>query len=205
MRWRFTLSCLFFLLIGSSSSLTQASHLGVGDAANEGCQCHAYSSATEIFLEGIPQRFESNATLNVTLRIESDIELNEGNHAGGFRLEYIGEGSIGILDEATTQFQDGYLTHTVNGSMHRSWQFEWKTPENNSTIVEFKIFANAVNGNNQPTGDGWSSLSMTVPGVSSNEDFNANTSQEVEIFDLILLACGLVLLGYLLWTSFRSN
>ena len=81
MRWRFTLSCLFFLLIGSSSSLTQASHLGVGDAANEGCPCHAYSSATEIFLEGIPQRFESNATLNITLRIESDIELNEGNHS----------------------------------------------------------------------------------------------------------------------------
>ena len=205
MRWRFALSCLFFLLIGSSSSLTQASHLGVGNAANEGCQCHTYSSATEIFLEGIPQRFESNITLNVTLRIESDVELNEDNHAGGFRLEYIGEGSIGILDETKTQFLDGYLTHTENGSKYRLWQFEWKTPEDNSTSVKFKIFANAVNGNNQSTGDGWSALSVTIPGLSSNEDFNSKTNQEIELFDLILLAFGLLILGYLLWTSFRSN
>ncbi len=199
------LSCLFFLLIGSSSTLTQASHLGVGNAANEGCQCHAYSSSTEIFLEGIPQRFESNTTLNVTLRINSDVELNEDHHAGGFRLEYIGDGSIGILDEEKTKFLDGYLTHTENGSMHRSWQFEWKTPENNSTSVQFKIFANAVNGNNQSSGDGWSSLSITIPGMLSNEEFNSHTEQEIEIFDLILLAFGLFLLGYLLWTSFRSN
>lgn len=205
MRWRFTLLCLFFLLIGSSNSLTQASHLGVGNAANEGCQCHTYSSATEILLEGIPQRFESNTTMNVTLRIESDVELNEDNHAGGFRLEYIGGGSIGILDETMTQFLDGYLTHTENGSAYRSWQFEWKTPEDNSTSVQFKIYANAVNGNNQSTGDGWSSLSVTVPGASSNEDFNSNSNQEVEFFDLILLTFGLLLLGYLLWTSFRSN
>ena len=205
MRWRFALSCLFFLLIGSSSSLTQASQLGVGNAANEGCQCHTYSSATEIFLEGIPQRFESNRTLNVTLRIESNVELNEDNYAGGFRLEYIGEGSIGILDETKTQFLDGYLTHTENGSKYRSWQFEWKTPEDNSTSVQFKIFANAVNGNNQSTGDGWSALSVTVPGLSSNEDFNSKTNQEIELFDLILLAFGLLILGYLLWTSFRSN
>jgi len=199
------LSCLFFLLIGSSSTLTQASHLGVGNAANEGCQCHAYSSSTEIFLEGIPQRFESNTTLNVTLRINSDVELNEDEHAGGFRLEYIGDGSIGILDEEKTKFLDGYLTHTENGSMYRSWQFEWKTPENNSTSVQFKIFANAVNGNNQSSGDGWSSLSITIPGILSNEDFKSHTEQEIEIFDLILLAFGLFLLGYLLWTSFRSN
>ncbi len=199
------LSCFLFLLVGSLSSLTQASHLGVGNAANEGCQCHVYSSSTEIFLEGIPQRFESNTTLNVTIRIESDVEFNEDNHAGGFRLEYIGEGTIALLNETTTQFLDGYLTHTANGSKSRSWQFEWNTPENNSTSVQFKIFANAVNGNNQPTGDEWSSLSVTVPGVSSNEDFNSNTSQEIEIFDLALLAFGLLLLGYLLWTSFRSN
>jgi hypothetical protein len=205
MRWVFVWFTLIVLLVSPSILSTNASHFGVGNAANKGCQCHAFSADTLILLEDLPQRFESNMTLNLTLSLESSIPMTEGQHNGGFRLEYIGEGSVEPLDLTLTQELDGYLTHTENGSFLREWTFEWTTPMDNSTVVEFRIYGNAVNGNNEPTGDGWSELTVKVPGVQSNEDFSLNTSQEIDLVDIAILVLGLLLLGYLLWSSFRSN
>ncbi len=205
MRWVVVWFTLIVLLATPSILSTNASPHGVGNAANEGCQCHAFSADTMILVEGLPQRFESKMTLNLTLSLESSIPMSEGQHNGGFRLEYIGEGSVVPLNHTLTQELDGYLTHTENGSFLREWTFEWTTPLDNSTVVEFRIYGNAVNGNNEPTGDGWSELTIKVPGVQSNEDFSLNTSQDIDLIDIAILVLGLLLLGYLLWSSFRSN
>ena len=205
MRWVFVWFTLLVFLVSPSFLSTNASQLGVGDAANEGCQCHTFSSNTVIHVDGLPQRFESNMTLNITISLESSIPLVEGQHNGGFRLEYIGDGLVAPSNLSLIQELDGFLTHTENGSLLREWVIVWTTPVDNSSVVEFRVYGNAVNGNNAPTGDGWSELIVKVPGIQSNENFSIDDAQDIDYTDIAILILGLLLLGYLLWGSFRSS
>ena len=143
------------LLALAMCNLVVASPNGLGSEANEGCLCHTPEEGTVVELEGLPDAFASNSTYQLTLTVVSPIVAVENGSQGGFRL-LVDEGTIDVGNSTTVQSRDGGWTHTTNGSNHRTWVFEWRTPEVNDTAATFVVHGNAVNGNNAPTGDGLS-------------------------------------------------
>jgi|TARA_B100001559_G_scaffold151628_1_gene127422 hypothetical protein len=142
-------------LIGHSQALPE----GIGDRADDGCLCHGGSDAsTTVSLDGLPAVYNSSMEYNLTLTIESPVELNDVQ--GGFRIiisqgELIGEGWQ-ILDE-------GY-THTTEINDRRQWDAVWVAPEADDELATFVIHGNAVNGNGAVSDDEWNSVTIAIPG-----------------------------------------
>tara|TARA_B100000405_G_scaffold161733_1_gene112912 strand:+ start:134 stop:724 length:591 start_codon:yes stop_codon:yes gene_type:complete len=142
-------------LIGNSQALPE----GIGDRADDGCLCHGGSDdSTTVSLVGLPEVYNSSMEYNLTLTIESPVELNEVQ--GGFRIlisqgELIGEGWQ-ILDE-------GY-THTTEINDRRQWDAVWVAPEADDELATFVIHGNAVNGNGAVSDDEWNSITIAIPG-----------------------------------------
>ena len=142
-------------LIGHSQALPE----GIGDRADDGCLCHGGSDdSTTVSLVGLPEVYNSSMEYNLTLTIESPVELNEVQ--GGFRIlisqgELIGEGWQ-ILDE-------GY-THTTEINDRRQWGAVWVAPEADDELATFVIHGNAVNGNGAVSDDEWNSITIAIPG-----------------------------------------
>ena len=142
-------------LIGNSQALPE----GIGDRADDGCLCHGGSDdSTTVSLVGLPEVYNSSTEYNLTLTIESPVELNEVQ--GGFRIlisqgELIGEGWQ-ILDE-------GY-THTTEINDRRQWDAVWVAPEADDELATFVIHGNAVNGNGAVSDDEWNSITIAIPG-----------------------------------------
>ena len=146
---------LLLSLIGNSQALPE----GIGDRADDGCLCHGGSDdSTTVSLVGLPEMYNSSMEYNLTLTIESPVELNEVQ--GGFRIlisqgELIGEGWQ-ILDE-------GY-THTTEINDRRQWDAVWVAPEADDELATFVIHGNAVNGNGAVSDDEWNSITIAIPG-----------------------------------------
>ena len=142
-------------LIGNSQALPE----GIGDRADDGCLCHGGSDdSTTVSLVGLPEVYNSSMEYNLTLTIESPVELNEVQ--GGFRIlisqgEMIGEGWQ-IIDE-------GY-THTTEINDRRQWDAVWVAPEADDELATFVIHGNAVNGNGAVSDDEWNSITIAIPG-----------------------------------------
>ena len=142
-------------LIGNSQALPE----GIGDRADDGCLCHGGSDdSTTVSLVGLPEMYNSSMEYNLTLTIESPVELNEVQ--GGFRIlisqgDLIGEGWQ-ILDE-------GY-THTTEINDRRQWDAVWVAPEADDELATFVIHGNAVNGNGAVSDDEWNSITIAIPG-----------------------------------------
>ena len=191
------------LLALAMCNLVVASPNGLGSEANEGCLCHAPEEGTVVELEGLPDAFASNSTYQLTLTVVSPIVAVENGSQGGFRL-LLDEGTIDVGNSTTVQLRDGGWTHTTNGSNHRSWVFEWRTPEVNDTAATFVVHGNAVNGNNAPTGDGWTTLELVVPGEAYQGPLTPDEGIDgVSASDRALLVIGLVLIGGLVWAVAR--
>ncbi|MAX46122.1 MAG: hypothetical protein CMB24_04910 [Euryarchaeota archaeon] len=142
-------------LIGNSQALPE----GIGDRADDGCLCHGGSDdSTTVSVDGLPEVYNSSMEYNLTLTIESPVELNEVQ--GGFRIlisqgELIGEGWQ-IIDE-------GY-THTTEINDRRQWDAVWVAPEADDELATFVIHGNAVNGNGAVSDDEWNSITIAIPG-----------------------------------------
>ncbi|MBB70719.1 MAG: hypothetical protein CMB28_06405 [Euryarchaeota archaeon] len=142
-------------LIGQSQALPD----GIGDRADDGCLCHGGSDDTTIVnLSGLPEIYNSSMQYNLTLTIQSPVELNDVQ--GGFRVvishgELIGEG---------WQVMDGGYTHTTEINDRRQWEVVWTAPEADDELATFVIHGNAVNGNGNVNGDEWNSQSLAIPG-----------------------------------------
>ena len=191
------------LLALAMCNLVVASPNGLGSEANQGCQCHSPQERTVVELEGLPDAFASNSTYQLTLTVVSPIVAVENGSQGGFRL-LIDEGTIDVGNSTTVQPRDGGWTQTTNGSNHRSWVFEWRTPEVNDTAATFVVHGNAVNGNNAPTGDGWTTLELVVPGEAYQGPLTPDEGIDgVSASDRALLVIGLVLIGGLVWAVAR--
>tara|TARA_B100001027_G_scaffold216430_1_gene192763 strand:+ start:634 stop:1248 length:615 start_codon:yes stop_codon:yes gene_type:complete len=191
------------LLALAMSNLVVASPHGLGSEANEGCLCHTPEEGTIVDLAGLPEAFASNSTYQLTLTVTSPITVVENGSQGGFRL-LVDEGTIDVGNSTMVQVIDGGWTHTTNGSNHRSWVFEWRTPEVNDTAATFVVHGNAVNGNNAPTGDAWKTLEVVVPGEAYQGPLTPNEGIDgVSASDRVLLVIGLVLIGALIWAVAR--
>ncbi len=142
-------------LIGQSQALPD----GIGDRADDGCLCHGgLDDTTIVNLSGLPEIYNSSMQYNLTLTIQSPVELNDVQ--GGFRVvisdgELIGEG---------WQVMDGGYTHTAEINDRRQWEVVWIAPEADDELATFVIHGNAVNGNGNVNGDEWNSLSLAIPG-----------------------------------------
>ena len=198
-----TVTAGVLLLALLMSHWATASPHGLGSEANHGCQCHGASTDTVIQLLGVPETFAANTTYEVTLQITSPLEPSENHSQGGFRL-LVDEGSIELANSTTVQKLDGGWTHTTNGSDLRSWTFDWRSPDVNNTAATFLIYGNAVNGNNAPTGDAWTTLEVVVPGEAYTGPLTPDEGIDgVSSSDRVLLVVGLGLIAGLVWAVAR--
>ncbi len=190
-------SMLIVLLFAPSISSLPT---GVGDMANEGCLCHGGTSdATTVLIGGLPEEFESNTTYNLSLQIESSIEASADGHQGGFRFFIKGGGVIQFKNASEVQELDDNWTHELAGTYQRQWNLTWTSPENSTEPVKFSLVGNAVNGNEQSNGDGWSSYVHSVPHVDGPpvEDI-VSEQADISALDWTVFAAGLAALAFFL-------
>ena len=164
-RNKLLVSLLFFILL-FSSPLAQSIPSGVGDMGTEGCLCHGTKSPlTSVIIDGIPTQWSSNNSYEMSIIINSSIEISDEENArlGGFRLTVNGGEIIFAENNRTQVINDGY-THTSQGNQYRQWNFTWIAPSSNDSTVDFIVLGNAVNSNDQATGDAWNYYSTTVAG-----------------------------------------
>jgi hypothetical protein len=166
---------------------------GVGEAGENGCTCHGGEfTGTVVSIEGLPSAYEVNTTYNLTIFIDSTIDLDSTNYQGGFRLATNGVGTIVFADTNEVQvIQEGW-THTENGTYQRSWNLSWSSPETPTKAVEFILIGNAVNGNLQSSGDGWNSFAKAIPHVDDNAQLDQPVvHREIDTLDLAVFVVGL--------------
>lgn len=155
------------LVLALLSQVAVSAPSGIGKSANEGCLCHGdRDQSTTVWVEGLPESYESNTMYNFSITVESEtVAVNPNGSIGGFRMLVVG-GSI-LFDESAGLIQelDGGWTHTESGNKVRSWNFSLLSPEDNASYVDFMVYGNAVNGNQASSEDAWNSLSLRLPGV----------------------------------------
>ena len=174
-------------LIGQSLALPD----GIGDRANDGCLCHGGSDdSTIVNLSGLPETYNSSVEYNLTLTIESPVELNEVR--GGFRVII----SQGELIAEGWQVMDGGYTHTAEINDRRQWEVVWVAPEADDELATFVVHGNAVNGNGNANGDEWNSLSIAIPGTNYTGEVTTPeiTGKEVTGIQLAVGAIGVIAL-----------
>ena len=176
---------------------------GVGKEASSGCLCHGSNSdSTNLNLYGLPEKFESNTSYYLNLKLISETEIaSENSTKGGFRIN-VSHGEIVFENSSHGDFIEDSWTHTEEGNKFRTWNFTWISPEDNSSSVEFKIFGNAVNGNGDPYGDSWNYLDFKLGGVEYFEDLSVKEKDyQIQTYEAIILA--VVFIG-LLYTAFKA-
>ncbi len=176
---------------------------GVGKEGSSGCLCHGGNSdLTYLEIDGLPDKFESNISYDLNLRIISEIEIaSENSSKGGFRIN-ISHGEITFENTSYGSFIEDSWTHTEEGNKFRSWNFTWISPEDNSSSVEFKIFGNAVNGNGDPYGDSWNYLDFKLGGVEYFDDLSVKQKDyQIQAYEAIILA--IVFIG-LIYTALKA-
>ena len=169
--------------------VTQSYPSGVGEVANDGCVCHGViRETTEVTIEGLPTKFESNTSYSITIKVSGAVENQTNNSAyGGFRL-LVSHGEIIIGNSSNTQFIEEGWSHTEEGNKLREWNFTWISPMDNTSYVEFKVYGNAVNGNDNSYGDEWNSLLLKLPGVENTDELNTqNNLYEFELYEKVIL------------------
>ena len=153
---------------------------GIGDVGGGGCICHGSEEAsTELIILGLPTEFESNTSYNFSLEIRSSVvNISPGEEAGGFRIE-ISSGDIEFDEERgfVQKLEEGW-THTILGNKVRSWNFTYISPSDNSTYTDITINGNAVNGNDQSTGDAWNGTTIRIPGTLFTGDLEPSENTE---------------------------
>ena len=146
---------------------TQALPDGIGSVGDNGCACHGGSDdSTNVTLSGLPEIYNASEEYELTLTLESPVEQNDVK--GGFRILI----SQGVLTGEVQEIDGGY-THNSSLNKQRSWTINWTAPQQDDKLATFVIHGNAVNGNGQPTGDEWHSLSLAVAGPNYTGDVNA--------------------------------
>ena len=148
------------LLLISLLGQIQALPNGVDGRGDNGCVCHGGADdSTSVTLEGLPEEYNSSQEYNITLTIDSPVEMNDVQ--GGFRI-IISEGEI--IGDGWQFLGDGY-THSEEINDRRVWDAVWIAPAEEDALATFIIYGNAVNGDGSASSeDEWNSQSLAVPG-----------------------------------------
>ena len=179
---------------------------GVGEIGNDGCLCHgASNSDTKISISGLPEKFESATNYSLQLTISNEeIARNNQSAQGGFRIIV----NIGVLYFNNSEgiiIDDGW-THQESSNQQRIWNFSWLSPDDNKTMAKLLVYGNAVNGNQQQTGDNWNDLEVYIPGVQNFDPIPTETmtEHELETFDRTMLFSGLIVLLYICYRIIKD-
>ena len=191
------------LVLALLSQVAVSAPSGIGKSANEGCLCHGdRDQSTTVWIEGLPESYESNTTYNFSIIVESEkVAANPNGSIGGFRMLVVGgsitfDQSAGLIQE----LDDGW-THTESGNMVRSWNLSFVSPEDNASYVDFTVYGNAVNGNQASSEDAWNSLSLRLPGVEYDGEIYSNQADGFSPMDYSVgLVSMLALVGLLIIT-----
>tara|TARA_Y100000766_G_scaffold189486_1_gene162887 strand:- start:10295 stop:12619 length:2325 start_codon:yes stop_codon:yes gene_type:complete len=214
MQKRFSLLALILLMLVAAPQF-EAMPSGIGSAADGGCSCHGGVAAdTQVIVTGLPDSFNASETYPFTVTVQNDVmELYNGGvaeadgtgwngHKGGFRILSTG-GMVTTVDPTLSHEMDGGLTHTTEGNTVRTWDFEWVAPADDSKIVEFKIYGNAVNGGAGSGGDYWNQVELSIPGLNAG-DLGPTARALVVLLTAVGLALGMVLLG-VMWVFYTRS
>ncbi len=168
---------------------------GIGEIAGNGCVCHgSQDTATELIILGLPAAFESNTSYNFSLEVRStEVSISTGKEAGGFRIE-VSSGDIQFNEELghVQKLEQGW-THTTSGNKVRSWNFTYISPSDNSTHTDITINGNAVNGNDQSSGDAWNGTIIRIPGTNYTGELEpASTEDSLDTLDYAIGSIALV-------------
>ena len=162
------------------------------------------SAETVVELKGLPTVFESNTTYNLSIEIESGIDRLAEQHQGGFRLFIKGGGTVMFEDINEVQYLEEGWTHRSNGTYQRSWNLTWTSPSNSTDPMEFTLVGNAVNGNQQSSGDAWGLFSKTIAHVDGPPVEQAPMNQtDIDSFDHLIFAIGILALAYFLLRTLK--
>ncbi len=179
---------------------------GVGEIGNEGCLCHGNSNPnTEIALSGLPEKFASNTSYALTLKLSNDVIMSTNESAqGGFRI--VLEGGTLLFENNTGQLIDDGWTHSESSNQQRIWNLTWLSPNDNTTMTKFIIYGNAVNGNQLSSGDNWYVAESYVPGEQNFDPIpnSLTVEHELEVFDKTMLILGLLTLVYICFRIARN-
>ena len=201
-----SVAILAVLLIALASTTTfEARQNGIGSGGDGGCSCHGgMVDSTKITVEGLPDKFNASEEYVFILKITNDGVTEDGEAAGGFRIIPTGGTleSIPDINGNTAQDMDGGLTHSTDINKQREWEFKWTAPADDTTIADFIIYGNAVNGNGAPTGDEWNQLNVVIPGI--NADAQISVEPLLLLMTVIGLALGLILAGSM-WVFYTRN
>ncbi|MCX8027844.1 MAG: hypothetical protein N3A62_08345 [Thermodesulfovibrionales bacterium] len=122
--------------------------------------CHQGELKPDIVsISGLPQTFIPNKVYNLTIQINSEL-IAQGEAQGGFALEAT-NGKIIISDNKNTQIINGVLTHTLQGSQKRRWNFKWQAP-NDKVDANITVMVVASNGDYSSAGDEIGAQSYTI-------------------------------------------
>ena len=211
---RFTLLALVLVMLVAAPQF-EAMPTGIGSAADGGCSCHAGASPdTNVIVTGLPGTFNASETYSFTVTVQNDVmELYNGGvieedgtgwngRAGGFRILSTG-GMVSTVNESLSHEMDGGLTHTTEGNTVRTWDFEWVAPADDSKVVEFTVYGNAVNGGDGAGGDYWNQADLSIPGLNA-DDTGPTARTLVVLLTAIGLSLGMVLLG-VLWVFYTRS
>lgn len=195
------LHLVIILAILLAIPVTQSYPNGVGEVANDGCVCHGViRETTDVNIEGLPTKYESNTSYSITIKVNGVVENQTNDSAyGGFRM-LISHGEIILDNSSSTQFIEEGWSHTEEGNKLREWNFTWISPMDNTSYVEFKIYGNAVNGNDNSYGDEWNSLLFKLPGVENTDELNTqNNLYEFELYEkviLVIVSLAIIIMAY---------
>ena len=194
------------LVLALLSQVAVSAPSGIGKSGNEGCLCHGdRDQSTTVWIEGLPESYESNTIYNFSIIIESEkVAANPNGSIGGFRM--LVEGGSITYDESAGLIQeldDGW-THTESGNMVRSWNLSFVSPEDNASYVDFTVYGNAVNGNQASSEDAWNSLSLRLPGVEYDGEIYSNQADGFSPMDYSVGLVSMVALVGLLIITLRD-
>lgn len=135
--------------------------------------CHSGTMATDmVSLGNLPANYRPGQTYNLTLTLQSALE-SLGEQQGGFALQ-VSAGELMVSDQTNTQISDGILTHTLEGSQRRTWDFAWQAPgtapaggqperqAEPGPIVSITVMGVAANGDYSSVGDEVGAASFTL-------------------------------------------
>jgi len=183
----------------------QASPGGIGSSVDDsGCFCHTEDKGTEVSIIGLPDSFNASTEYTLTLSVSNPNipGASENSNMGGFRL-IIDGGTLSGFDQTLIQVMDGGLTHTELGNDLRTWEVIWTSPADDTKVVGFTFWGNAVNGNangaSGNSGDGYNGVTYQVAGLNAGpivEEVDAKRAMVV-FLSVVLLVLTLMALATL--------
>jgi hypothetical protein len=155
--WIIVGMALFFLcsILGSQSGANSTS----GAPMTMCMDCHGMPKGAEIRVENLPSSFQPGATYEMTVKVSSAVR-SEGDVQGGFAVS-ASAGELVVTDPDNTMKSNGYITHTAEGSLHRSWKFKWKAPVEKKKVT-LNVSVIAANGDFAPANDAFARREFVI-------------------------------------------